>query len=404
MQTVTIEEVRCIDNEDWLENQDEIHIDGIADGARAVRVSKDMKKGQRWAPNRSFRFNRGGTLQLWERDPFSRKDLLGQVHVRNPGRFRAPFKRQGYHYEVTYSVSARPSTSGFFDRFVPSRHGFNFGNSFSAREVTEELTIGTLPQPFRGWLRNFGNGDWGPAGLCGGISSAIADYYFARRRVPSTTTIPGRGSAMFDYLVDRQMDTFKPGVNYALKFIQWMFMDKNLVRAETLKEARDLKRRLDRKELPVLGLLRVHGAANPSLNHQVLAYDYTGSPESVMRVKLCEPNYVDHDHIVLEIRKRRLEITLELARRLDKDLRRMNLPMPDWLEDLVANVLKAFSHFADGALPNWAKKIVVHRMDVATCRMVETRAPRSGVQRVEADDKRCYGMFVMPYRRKTPRG
>ena len=82
-------------------------------------------------------------------------------------------------------------------KFRASEHGFHFINSFPG-----------YPLPFK--LPKLPGATEVSAyyGLCGGMSSAACDFYYAEKPVPAFNKVPDRGTPLYQYLYDRQLDTF----------------------------------------------------------------------------------------------------------------------------------------------------------------------------------------------------
>ncbi|MFD9733287.1 hypothetical protein [Umezawaea sp. NPDC059074] len=82
--------------------------------------------------------------------------------------------------------------------FRPEFHGFRFANSFS--------TLVFPPIPLLPSIGPFG-------GLCGGMTFAALDYFFARRPVPQHTTadlpfgVPAEGSALWEFVLRRHLNS-----------------------------------------------------------------------------------------------------------------------------------------------------------------------------------------------------
>ena len=72
--------------------------------------------------------------------------------------------------------------------FVPSKHGFHFRNGLSIAPK--------FPRPI---LPKFG--------VCGGMCWSALDRYFDGETAPDATTVPLPGSALYEELFWRQMDS-----------------------------------------------------------------------------------------------------------------------------------------------------------------------------------------------------
>ena len=146
--------------------------------------------------------------------------------------------------------------------FSARTHGFRFANAF---RFSFEFNL-----PFVGRI-NLGRIVYG---LCGGMCFAALDYLLAGERMPATTTLPARRSALHTYLWQRQLDSFS-GPVVPLRVIEWMLRTNGDVeRLTAAKEFPKLRARIDQGSPAVLCLIRGRGLANPTQNHQVLATGY----------------------------------------------------------------------------------------------------------------------------------
>lgn len=166
--------------------------------------------------------------------------------------------------------------------FSAQDHGFRFVNSF---EFSLEFDL-----PFASPI-DLGNIIYG---LCGGMCFAALDYFHAGRPIPDEATIPPTGSGLHRYLWQRQLDSLSLPVG-PLKVIEWMLReDEDLGRQIARSELRKLRTRLDRGDPAVLVLIRAHGVANPTHNHQAVAVAY-GLDETPtakrVTIHLYDPNY-----------------------------------------------------------------------------------------------------------------
>jgi hypothetical protein len=176
---------------------------------------------------------------------------------------------------------------------IPSRYGFKFPNSFS-------ITI-PLPPPFPAIPASFG--------LCGGMSTAVLDYFLSCIPIPSTTTIPTSGTPLFNYLLRRQLDSLgAPLFGMVPKFLQWSNLPDTTptgalpilvpvaglvpgLQELTLPEFHATVASLATGRPVVLGLVYVGpGAVNIWHNHQVLAFGTTPVSPTVTNIRVCDPN------------------------------------------------------------------------------------------------------------------
>ena len=148
-------------------------------------------------------------------------------------------------------------------KFVPSQHGFHFGNSF------QEL---------------FGRG------LCGGMSLAVFNYH--RHEIPIPThrggdfgtadSVPPPHSRLRDYIFKLQVGSFATIGAIGLKGnFQWMLSDFDRVRAA-----------IDRDQFVLLALRMQKG--QEGLGHQVLAYGYDAE-DRYRRIYIYDPNYPNQE-------------------------------------------------------------------------------------------------------------
>lgn len=117
---------------------------------------------------------------------------------------------------------------------------------------------------------------WGPIvyGLCGGMCYAALDYYHAGLLVPTRTTVPQPGDALYRYLWKRQMDSLHLPAG-ALRILRWMFRgDEIIVRTTVQQEFPRLRDSIARAQPPVLLLVQARSWEDPTRNHQVVAVGY----------------------------------------------------------------------------------------------------------------------------------
>ena len=175
-------------------------------------------------------------------------------------------------------------TSVRVPNFVPTQRGFHFSNSWP-------------PNPIRSFkLGNVATLNIGDAanGLCGGMSFTIRDMHEFGVIPPPDGTPPPGGSARFDYVVARQIDSFENGA-VPLRFFKLMDPDRPAREpawAELLGRFRvdrhsrtwvttkvewpGIKGDIDGGKLAAIGLVKIVGR-DPNLlghNHQVLGYGY----------------------------------------------------------------------------------------------------------------------------------
>ena len=193
------------------------------------------------------------------------------------------------------SIPCPPPSCTPVGPFLPSRHGFNFVNSFT--------TTIPLPRPLPPISPSYG--------LCGGMASAALDYFLSCIPIPSTATVPLTGTTLFNYLFRRLLDSLgSPTFVMVPKFLSWTNRPDvavglgplriDGVQELTLPEFSATTASLSAGRPVVLGLVYVGpGAANIWENHQVLAYSTTRVSPTVTDIKVYEPNYPRADDAVI---------------------------------------------------------------------------------------------------------
>jgi hypothetical protein len=199
-------------------------------------------------------------------------------------------------------------TSVRVPNFVPTQRGFHFSNSWP-------------PNPIRSFkLGNVATLNIGDAanGLCGGMSFTIRDMHEFGVIPPPDGTPPPGGSARFDYVVSRQIDSFENGA-VPLRFFKLMDPDrpaKEPAWAEILgrfgidRHSRTwvttkvewplIQKDMDGGKLAPIGLVKIVGR-DPNLlghNHQVLGYGYDLNGTKV-KILIYDPNYPNDDNVTL---------------------------------------------------------------------------------------------------------
>ena len=200
-----------------------------------------------------------------------------------------------------------------FNDFSASRDGFSFVNHFTGSSLPGPLILlhKTLNAPDE-------------FGLCGGMCFAAADFYLAGRSIPSQTTRPKRGQPLFDYIYQRQADSFGPKMTFAAKFSHWMNLpDTGPLSAgrATLGELGAVIDSLAQRQPVHLGLVYVSSAQTrePWNNHQVVATTVTFEPECSRGVTSCslaiyDPNFPGSDAVRIDV-----QLTLEGFDRIGHD-------------------------------------------------------------------------------------
>jgi hypothetical protein len=165
--------------------------------------------------------------------------------------------------------------------FTAQSDGFRFVNSFA---FSREFKLPFLAHPI-----DLGHLAYG---LCGGMSFAALDYFNAGNPVPKQGVVPNAGTALYQYLMNRQIDSLSLPV-VPLKIIEWMLRpDPEVGSLTAQREFPKLRRRLDGNTPAVLALVRAQGIADPTQNHQVVArgYDFDETTKQVT-IYLYDPNH-----------------------------------------------------------------------------------------------------------------
>jgi peptidoglycan hydrolase-like protein with peptidoglycan-binding domain len=189
--------------------------------------------------------------------------------------------------------------------FLPTIHGFKFDNSFSLPASMMAILARVLaPLGIA-----VGSGGFG---MCGGMVAHARDCFHFGVPIPPVTSPPAIGSALFNRLVSRQMDSLNlaisAGLNFAapvLKFARWMRLPDRgpgSVAALTAVEFFSLLPSLAGGGVEILGLV-LASAPSGSLtdNHQVLARCIVQRAPDTFAIRIYDPNFHDCDDITLEV-------------------------------------------------------------------------------------------------------
>jgi hypothetical protein len=190
---------------------------------------------------------------------------------------------------------------GVVPGFLPSTHGFRFANSFPHVPLRSIGVPGVIEVPI---------GD-ASNGLCGGMAFAARDYFEAGRQPPPDTTPPGSG-ALYDYLVQRLLDSFglPLGPKRYLELMNpalpdgetWLSRLGWLPHGRAWRMAREewpkVRADLDGGRLSPLGLVKVKSLDPFDLgeNHQVLAYGYDLIGDR-LTLRIYDPNKPNRDDV-----------------------------------------------------------------------------------------------------------
>jgi hypothetical protein len=179
-------------------------------------------------------------------------------------------------------------------QFLPSKHGFQFVNSFSGLFLP--FALPTLP--------GIGN-PTSVYGLCGGMSASALDFFLVNRTVPENQAIPQNGEPMQRFLYKRQLDSFGPLAEVIFRFIDWMGLPDDTphgTQKRTQDEFEKIRSRLNRFTPVPIGLLYVKWTDTNQVwqNHQVLATGYTRDDQNRIQMRIYDPNYPTRDDVIIE--------------------------------------------------------------------------------------------------------
>ncbi len=194
--------------------------------------------------------------------------------------------------------------------FAPSASAFHFANSFPHVPLREFNLSG---------IATLSIGD-AANGLCGGMSYTAVDLFTAGVASPPDTSPPPEGTPAFDFLVQRQIDSFDDGVA-PLRFFELMAPSRpdrepswgDVVGAVGVdahsrthvmidEEWPGIREDLDNASLCPLGLVRVV-SADPTLlgrNHQVVAFGYD-LDGTALSLRIYDPNWPNDDTVTLSL-------------------------------------------------------------------------------------------------------
>lgn len=165
--------------------------------------------------------------------------------------------------------------------FDPKVHGYHFPNDFTGNLI---IPVGSYNPPGPIPSINFGSINFGrnQFGLPGGMSAGAADHFNAGTAAPADTTTPARGTPLYRYLYDRQVDSLVDHGKHGVKslILGMVLGEKDIKdlnsRTQThIKRAR--KRFAQNKVVPILLIKTGVPSPNPATikdrittNHQVL--------------------------------------------------------------------------------------------------------------------------------------
>jgi hypothetical protein len=226
---------------------------------------------------------------------------------------------KGSDARAVYSLI--PSTRVAVPGYLPSRHGFRFTNHWPDGVPLKRIE---LPDPFANLP--IGNAGWG---MCGGMSSASIDYFLGDRWAPQWPTPPaGPGDVLFDYLANRQLESFGGGAIWDfIKYSNPVYPDtddlflgdgRNWTMAHHSWPA--IRREIDSGRPVLLGVVVGTWTVPAHLGHQVLAYAYALSgnhltlwvydPNNPYQAAVPHGHPVAADDVRIEIDMSRTDTTL----------------------------------------------------------------------------------------------
>jgi hypothetical protein len=178
--------------------------------------------------------------------------------------------------------------------FLPSVHGLHFANRYPSGPT---VRLGLIDPRWVG----VGDAD---AGLCGGMSWFVREWFEADRPVPAHTSPPENGSPLFRAIVRRQVLSLD-WMRGPLRFWLAAGASPERLRRRSLDvEWPRIRASIDGGRLPMLGLVRHHGW-NPfdlTKDHQVLAYAYeTAGRDGPTTIRLYDPNWPNRDDVSITL-------------------------------------------------------------------------------------------------------
>lgn len=200
--------------------------------------------------------------------------------------------------------------------FLPSRHGFKFPNRFRGVPLPASLRDknSAVAAIFRAALADAKLPD--RFGLCGGMSAAAADFFWAGLPRPDASTPPVQGTPLYEFLHARQMDSLGDELLMVLKFWQWMNLPDTAEEGQstaslTTAEVPIITARLRERGLVPVGLVYVKHSRNAAAagsragelwdNHQVLAYASSEPAPGTTVFRIYDPNYPDDDGVTITV-------------------------------------------------------------------------------------------------------
>lgn len=186
---------------------------------------------------------------------------------------------------TTPGPASRPAAAP--PRFLPSRHGFGFDNSWpAAPAISVRTPAGRL---------GIGNA---ALGLCGGMVFAALDYWHAGVLPPAGRPAPG--APLYRFIVRRLIESWHIPAGVAGYYRGMLSADAVLARRTISRQWPRIRALLDAGQPAPLGLITVT-SPNPLLlgrNHQVLACGYAVRGAEVT-LAVYDPNSGPDDRVVI---------------------------------------------------------------------------------------------------------
>ena len=224
------------------------------------------------------------SITTWRPDAFVVAEAQNQFgqwsRVARSGTYNDHRLANGLTINLTVNVLPSLSKNTGFD---PLKYGFHFPNSFAVTPQVLGLQLGT----------------WN-MGFCGGMVAGALNRFNKKIAAPADTVTPVQGTPLFNELLTRQKASM-PASTIATILTWQSSPDQSHTLAphsvgwRTKQQWPLLKARLDQGKPTDLVLIRVEGvAADPSRNHQVLAYayDWVGATRD-LTIHAYDPNHAD---------------------------------------------------------------------------------------------------------------
>jgi hypothetical protein len=190
-----------------------------------------------------------------------------------------------------------PEPAPVLGTFVPSRNGFWFLNLFPGTPLPFSIPslphISEIPSAY---------------GLCGGMSAAAADFFYAGKIVAQEHEIPAKHTPLYQYLMKRQLDSFSPFGEPILQFMDWMKLDEQSPLGtwhRTADQVAHLKT-LFAGGMPAhpIGLVYANPGQPLWENHQVLAIGYHEPSPTTIEIPIYDPNFPMNDQVFIRAERR----------------------------------------------------------------------------------------------------